>query len=62
MSEKEALLPKKRIFCNQCSLYRCANAWYHQTICVVKSNLAHLQHSKSLEKYENKEKLFELNV
>jgi len=24
MSEKEALLPTKRIFCNQCSLLRCA--------------------------------------
>jgi len=62
MSEKGALLPTKRIFCNQCSLQSCANAQYHQTICVVKSNLAHLQHSKSLEKYENKEKVFDLNV
>jgi len=35
---------------------------YHQTICAVKSHLAHLQHSKSLEKYESKEKLFEWNV
>jgi len=29
MSEREALLPTKRIFCNQCSLWRCANAQYH---------------------------------
>jgi len=34
----------------------------HQTICAVKSHLGHLQHSKSLEKQENQEKLFELNV
>jgi len=34
---------------------------YHQTICAVKSHLARLQHSRSLEKYENK-KVFELNV
>ena len=33
-----------------------------QTICAVKSHLAHLQHSKSSEKYENKEKIFELDV
>jgi len=41
-------------------LHKCAEAYY-QTICAVKSHLAHLQHSKSLEKHENK-KLFELNV
>jgi len=35
---------------------------YRQTICVVKSHLAHLQNSKALEKHENKEKLFEVNV
>jgi len=58
MSEKQALLPTKRIFCNQCSLFRCANAQYHQIICAVKSHLGHLQHSESLEKHENKEKLF----
>jgi len=34
---------------------------HHQIICVVQSHLAHFQHSKSLEKHENK-KLFELNV
>jgi len=38
-----------------------AHAQYYQTIFVVKTHLAHLQHSKSLEKYENK-KVFELNV
>jgi len=42
-------------------LQRGANAQNHQTICAVKSHLAHLQHSKTLEKHENK-KLFELNV
>jgi len=42
MSGKEALLPTKRIFYNQCSLYMCANAQNHQTICAVKSHLAHL--------------------
>jgi len=34
MSEKEALLPIKRNVC-QCSLYRCANAQYHQTVCAI---------------------------
>jgi len=47
--------------CNQCFLWRCANAQNHQTICAVKSYLAHLQHYKTLEKHENK-KLFDLNV
>ena len=61
MSEKEALLPTKRIFCNQYSLSRCTNAQYRQTIWGVKCHLAHLQHSKTLEKHEN-QKLFELNV
>jgi len=40
----------------------CANAQNHQTICAVKSHLVQLQHSKTLETHENKEKLFELNV
>jgi len=31
MSEKYALLPTQRIFCNQNSLWRCANARYHET-------------------------------
>jgi len=52
VSEKGALLPTKRILCNRCSLWRCANAQCHQTICVVKSHLAHLQHFKSLEKHD----------
>jgi len=41
-------------------LHKCAEAYY-QTICAAKYHLAHLQHSKSLEKHENT-KLFELNV
>jgi len=43
---------------------RCATAQYHQTICAVKtdSRALHLQRSKTLEKHENKEKLFENNV
>jgi len=61
MSEKEALLPSKRLFCNQCSSKDAANAQDHQIICAVKKHPAQLQHSKTLEKHENK-KLFELNV
>jgi len=52
MSEKEALLPARRIFCNQYSKVR---------NCAVKSHLAHMRHSKTKKKHENK-KLFELNV
>jgi len=50
------LLPTKRIFCNQYSLESA------QTICAVKSHLAHLRHSKTNKKHENKKKLFALNV
>jgi len=35
---------------------KCATSQYHQTICVVKSHLVHLQHSKTLGKNENKAK------
>jgi len=58
MSKKEALLPAKRIFLQPILPLKCATA---QTICAVKSHLAHLRHSKTKKKHENK-KLFELNV
>jgi len=38
MSEKEALLPARRIFCNQYSKVR---------NCAVKSHLAHMRHSET---------------
>jgi len=36
--------------------YHCSKptTQYHQTICAVKSNPAHLQHSQTLEKQESK--------
>jgi len=51
-----------RIFATNATskMHDCAVS-YHQTICAVKSDLTHLQHSKSLEQHKN-EKLFELNV
>jgi len=63
MSEKEALLQTKRIFCNSAppqampspKVHKCAEP--PGRCCAVKSHLAHLQHSKTLEKHENK-KLF----
>jgi len=62
MSEKEALLPTKRIFATYAPSKGAQMRNTTQTLSVVTSHLAHLQHSKSLEKHENKEKLFELNV
>ena len=57
---------KKKHFCQQNAFFATnaptKDAQCHQTICAVKSHLAHLQHSKSLEKYENKDKVFELKV
>jgi len=47
MSEKEALLPTKRVFL-QLMLLKGATAQYQQTICAVKPHTAHLQHSKTM--------------
>jgi len=53
MSEKEALLPTKRIFAT--------NIPSKVRNCAGKSHLVHLQYSIRLKKHENK-KLFESNV
>jgi len=51
MSEKEALLPTKRIFAiNAPSKVRNRAVAYHQIICAVKSQTARLQRSKTLAK------------
>jgi len=60
MSEKEALLPIKRIFSTN-ALSEFAQK-SNTTRPFAQSLISHnFQHSKTLEKHENKEKLFELN-
>jgi len=58
MSEKEALLPTKRVFLQLILSPKYATAQYNQIICAVKSHTAHLQHSKTLEKQKNKGRYF----
>jgi len=50
---------KNKLCCQQSAIFAFnapskPTAQYHQTICAVKSNPAHLQHSNTLEKQESK--------
>jgi len=55
MTEKEALLPTKRIFCNQCSSKSAQMRRTTRPFAKWNLILAHLQHSKTLEKHEHKD-------
>jgi len=53
MNKKEALLPTRRIYCNQCSSKRAQMRRTTRPFAQWNLILAHLQHSKILEKHEN---------
>jgi len=55
MSEKEALLSTKAHFLQPTLPLKCAIA---QIICALKYHLAHLRHSKTKKKHENKKAIW----